>query len=350
MKRIVCFFSKIGITLLTLILILAVLSPVFTPKFLDYWPTTAVVNGMYALEKNSIDVLFLGSSHVMTAVSPMQIYEETGITSYNLGTEQQSMFTSYYLLKEALQTQNPKVVVLDMHFLFAYNFETPINSDEQFVRKTFDCMKWSSNKLEAIRNLCSLDDTHTWGNYLLPILRYHSRWNDLTLKDLTYIWEDKSNPLKGFSIATEQTPSSFSGFVPEEIPRTIQLPDTMQLYFEKIVSLCAEKNISLVLIKTPCGDGSFQAERHNIVQELSDKNGLVFIDFNEKSVFDECGLQSNTDYLDAVHTNYYGSIKISHYLASYLSSAYSLEDKRNRPGYETWDADLETYLSTLPPS
>ena len=317
MKRITCFFTKIGLILFTLILILSILSPVFTPKFFGLWPTTSVVNGLYELEDDSIDVLFLGSSHVMTAVSPMQIYEETGITSYNLGTEQQSLFTSYYLLKEALQkNQNPQVVVLEIYFLFPHNITTPINSDEQFVRKTFDSIKWSPNKWEAVRNLCSLDDNHTMGNYLLPFLRYHSRWSELTLTDFTYLFQDKSNPLKGFSVATEQTPSHFSGFTATEYTPSIQLTDTMVLYFKKIVTLCNENNISLVLIKTPCGDGSFQSECHDIAQEIAAENGLVFIEFNEKSVFTESGLQADTDYLDTVHTNYYGAEKISHYLAS----------------------------------
>lgn len=347
MKRIILFFMKIGAVCFTLLSILFLLSPVFTPKFFGLWPTTATVNGFYALEDDSIDVLFLGSSQIMTAVSPMQIYEETGITSYNLGTEQQSMLSTYYLLKEALKTQKPKVVVLEIHFLFTYNHETPVNSDEQFVRKTFDYMKWSSNKWEAVRTLCALDDDHSLKSYLLPFLRYHDRWSDLSKEDFTYTFQDKSNPFKGFSLTTEFDNSyTFSGYLPEDIPSTIELPETMLTYFNKIVSLCKENGISLVLMKTPRGDGSFQAERHNTIQPIADENNLVFIDFNEKALFDEIGYNTATDYLDSTHVNYFGAKKITHYLASYLSSEYSLEDKRNKTGYETWNKDLETYLST----
>ena len=32
---------------------------------------------------DKVDVIFLGSSHMLNAVSPAQLYEETGITSYN---------------------------------------------------------------------------------------------------------------------------------------------------------------------------------------------------------------------------------------------------------------------------
>lgn len=319
MKKLICLYFRIAAVLICLVLLLALLTPVFVPKYGDTFGTTVVMDGFYELEENSIDVLFLGSSQIMTAISPVRIYEKTGIPSYSLGTEQQNMVLSYFLLKEALRFQTPKIVFLDVLFLFPYN-DNPslLNSSEEFVRKPIDYMKWSSNKWETIRTVCSLDSGHDLKNYLFPFLRFHSRWNDLTLEDFTYLLKDKTNPLLGFSVTDKKEAQDFQGFVPNDPALTEDLPDTMELYFEKIVSLCQEKNITLVLIKTPRGDGSFGEIRHNTVQNLADKNGLVFLDFNEKGILEEIDFDPANDYMDFSHINCYGAEKLTDYLAGYL--------------------------------
>lgn len=319
MKKLICLYVKIASVFLCLIFLLALLTPIFVPKYGGTFATTPVMDGFYELEENSIDVLFLGSSQVMTAISPVQIYEESGISSYNMGTEQQNMVISYYLLREALRFQKPRIVVLDVFFLFPYNGNTsPLNSNEEFVRKPIDYMKWSSNKWETIRTVCSLDSEHDIKSYLFPFLRFHSRWSDLTLEDFTYLFKGKKNPLMGFSITKEKLPQSFQGFVPGSSSLTEEPPETMQLYLEKIIALCKEENITLILIKTPRGDGSFGEVRHNTVQKIAEENGLVFIDFNEKSLMEEIHFDPVNDYLDFSHINFYGAEKISDYLADYL--------------------------------
>src|SRR5699024_10463197 len=61
----------------------------------------------YDLDKNSAQVLVLGSSHTTLGFSPIECYKQTGITSFNLSTAKQPMEVSYYLLEEALKSQSP---------------------------------------------------------------------------------------------------------------------------------------------------------------------------------------------------------------------------------------------------
>lgn len=326
-KPFFAFCFRIGGLLLSLVLILSLLTSVFVPKYYGVWATTAAMDGFYELEDNSIDVLFLGSSQIMTAISPTQIYDETGITSYNLGTEQQNLVTSYFLLREALQYQQPKAVVLDVLFMYPYYSDSALNSKEEFVRKTFDYMKWSSNKWEAVQTLCALDEQHEIENYLFPFLRYHSRWSDLSLSDFTYFFKNKTNPTNGFSVTTEKEALDFQGFIPTDPSLTASTTETMTLYFEKIVALCEENNISLILIKTPRGNGSFGEACHNGIQKLADEHRLCFIDFNEKTLFDEIEFDAENDYLDVSHVNYYGAVKITGYLSEYLSNEFAFENK-----------------------
>lgn len=314
---------RVFAVLAALAVLLFLLTPVFLPKSFGIWATTATVNGFYELDENSIDILFLGSSQIMTAVSPLQLAEETGLSSYNLGTEQQNMVTSYYWLKEALRFQKPQVVCLDVLFLFPYNESSELNSKEEFVRKSFDYMKWSSVKWEAVQTLCALDSEHELKNYLFPFLRYHSRWSDLTLQDFTYVFDDKTHPARGFSSTTEKERLSFEGFVCTDASNIAAPLPTMELYFEKIVALCEEKDITLCLIKTPRGGGSFGESYHNGVQTLADKHGLTFLDFNESSLFREIEFDAQKDYLDVSHVNLYGAKKITGYLSDYFSAYFS---------------------------
>lgn len=348
MKQLFSLYTKIAAVFLCLILLLLALTPAFVPKYVDGFATTSVMDGFYELDKNSISVLFLGSSQIMTAVSPMQLYNETGITSYNMGTEQQNLVSSYYLLKEALRYQTPQVVVLETWFLFPYNTSFLLNSSEEFVRKPIDYMKWSSNKLEFIQTVCSLDATHSFSGYVFPFLRFHSRWNDLTPEDFTYAFEDKTNPSRGFCITTNTIPQTFQGLILSDPSNCAEPLETMKQYFDKIVSLCNKNNITLVLMKTPRGDGSFGEGYHNCVQTLATENQLVFLDFNEKWLFDKINFDCSTDCTDVSHVNYFGAEKITDYLSDYLVSNFTLKDQRENPNYSNWNDDLIIYLQQLP--
>ena len=345
MKKIFPALCKLGVVCFCFILTIILISPVFVPKFTDAFPTTSVIDGFYALPEDNIDVLFLGSSQIMTAISPMQIYEKYGITNYNLGTEQQNLVASYYLLKEALTYQNPKVVMLDIMFLYPYAQDYPLNSREEFVRKTIDSMKWSRNKWEFVNTVCSLDSEHELRSYLIPFLRYHSRWSDLSFSDITYLFEDKNNPLRGFSVLRRvESQDQFDGFSISDTSVYAETLPTMEEYLYKIIQLCKERNISLVFIKTPKANGSFTEAHHNTIQKIADEENLYFIDFNERTVFQAMDFDVTTDYNDGTHINYDGACKISNYLADYLANNYSLTDYRSVAEYSNWNSDLTQYI------
>ena len=68
----------------------------------------------YDEPKKSLDVVFLGSSHVMCGIYPMELYREYGITAYDYTSSALVLPQAYYQVVEALKTQTPKVLVLDV--------------------------------------------------------------------------------------------------------------------------------------------------------------------------------------------------------------------------------------------
>ena len=68
-------------------------------------------------KKDHIDVLFMGSSHVINAINPVFLFEEYGITSYNMGGHGAMLQATYWELQQALEYCTPKWVVVDTYML-----------------------------------------------------------------------------------------------------------------------------------------------------------------------------------------------------------------------------------------
>lgn len=332
------------------------------PKFFcdNAWPTTSTYLGFYQMAENSIDVLCFGSSHAASFFLPQELYNIYGIRSYNLGCEQQNLITSYFWLKEALRFQKPKVVLLDCYILFDYRPEEPLNSAESCTRKAFDYMHWSLVKKEAVNTICKLDENQSELSYYLPNIRYHTRWKELSENDFTYLEKSSQYELKGYA------PFSHYGrnqnFVPFEqglSEEKIEMVPLMKEYLEKITQLCAQENISLILIKTP---STYQnIGKYNTIQQYAATHNLAFIDFNEKTVYEECNYRFEQDNSDNGHGNLWGAQKITNYIGKYLinnynnicqndwqweiTSGYYEEIKKDYTLVHT--TDIDTYLTLL---
>ena len=53
-------------------------------------------------DKNHLDMLFFGTSHVINGINPVQLYWETGFTSYNLGGFGSPIISTYWQIMMAL--------------------------------------------------------------------------------------------------------------------------------------------------------------------------------------------------------------------------------------------------------
>ena len=101
MKKAPIKLLKVAAFLALLVFILYTINRVLLPKSYagnSKWPTSTTINQFYAMDENTIDVLFLGSSVVANDFSPQQLYDDYGIRSYNLATSGQSIFFNYYYL------------------------------------------------------------------------------------------------------------------------------------------------------------------------------------------------------------------------------------------------------------
>ncbi len=309
------------------------------PKFFienSTWPTTSTYLGFYEIEKDTIDVLFFGSSHAASFFIPQELYNNYGITSYNLGCEQQNLVTSYFWLKEALKYQHPGAVVLECYILFTYMDSEPLNTAEACTRKAFDYMKWSEVKAEAVKTICSLDEKQSLQSYYFPNIRYHTRWTGLTENDFKLKEMESHYELKGYAPFVES--GGIEDFMPFE-PLTEEPGDgtamvtLMEEYLLKITELCRQENIPLILVKNPSTQGT--AQKNYIVQKYADKHGLLYIDFNEKNLYGKINYDFKTDNLDSGHGNIQGAIKVTNYIGEILRGQFGIEGTKDSQWEET---------------
>lgn len=295
----------------------------------------------YSLDIDSLDVLFVGSSVSAAAVNPYQLYEEQGIHSYNLAGVAEPMNSTYFWLKEALRTQNPKVVFIEVQTAIRRN-----KKKEDKARKNFDWMRYGLTKIQFAIEYCSSDEEVKLADYLLPV-NWKEFISSFILKpDTSYLPEYKSIT-KGFSAQTLVSGIKYEGIELDTETYTKEYYKPYYEYLARAIKLCKEKNIDVVLYKTPTR--SWTSEKHNLIKRRAEEYKISFIDFNLKDLMKEIDFVYSSDSDDGMHVNMNGAKKISSYLASYINENYNLEDIRNTDEAKTFEDDKEEfdlYMST----
>lgn len=334
---------------LLLAAVLAGLNHLLRHKFLekDLSPVSTY-GGYYEMEPDSVDVLFLGSSHSYSAFSPQRIYNKTGIRSYNLSSSEQSLVVSYYWLKEALNYQSPKAVVLDVFMCFPWNQSTPLNSAEPYVRKAIDSMRLGKNKIDLINTVCELDESYTKSSFFLTNLRYHERWEDLGENDFSDDMLEIVAQSRGYSASYKNrcdldytpfeagTTSDLAGMQPE-----------MEEYLQKIADLCDENHIQLILTRTPYYDAS--EEEYNTIRDFADENDLPYYDFNETSLYKTVDYNFARHNDSRKHVNVWGALKLSDYMGKILSDVYHVDGHADPQWEKTKAYYRNTYIDACLP-
>lgn len=343
MKRNISYVIKaVVFTIITAFVVLSI-NRLENPKYFynSTWATTTTYTGFYKMPKNSVDVLFFGSSHTASSICPQELYDRYGITGYNLGCEQQNILVSYYWLKEALNYQKPKAVVIDTYMLQRYNGGEPLNTAEVCTRKAIDYMRWGNVKLSAINDICKEDSNQNIWSYFLTNIRFHGRWTWIEESDFTYSQLAKHYETKGYEpLYNSNGNPNYNSFSQDDAKNKYELHPLMVNYMQKIVDLCHENNIEVIMMKTPTTATS--AECHNAVQALADMNHLNFYDLNERNRYRELKYDFALDMADDGHANVSGATKITDYIGFILQSKYGLEAKTD----SAWD-DSEWYWNDV---
>ncbi len=325
----------VGMTsiLLAVIISLWFLQRLLMPKYMGQVVEGALIAEYYQ-ETTNHDVIFIGDCEVYENFSPITLWEKYGITSYIRGSAQQLIWQSYYLLEETLQYEKPDIVVFNV---LAMQYNEP--QKEAYNRMTLDGMKWSLSKVKSIQE--SMLEEESFIEYFFPLLRYHSRWSELTAEDWNYLWKKDIISHNGYYMRVDVKASV--GAPPAKKLANYEFGSRAYYYLDQIRILCEQNQIALVLVKAPSIYPHWYKEWDMQIEAYAKKHDLLYLNFLE--MFEETGIDLSVDTYDGgLHLNLFGAEKLSEYFGKILVEEYGVFDHRGEEIYDTiWEEKVSFY-------
>lgn len=341
--------KKILVVLVTACIVVGLwfgVSALLMPKYMTDIKEGALIAEYYEEEKDH-DVVFIGDCEVYENFSPVTLWEEYGINSYIRGSAQQLIWQSYYLMEETFRYETPDVMVFNV---LSMKYDTPASTGssaqrEAYNRMTLDGMRWSASKWNSIQASMTDEEREKeaqW-TYLLPLLRYHDRWSELSKEDFAYWFSRDTVSDNGYLMQVGVKP--VMGEYPVKPLVDYTLAPQCYEYLDKMRTLCESNGTQLVLVKAPTLSPIWYEEWDAQVEAYAKQHGLLYLNLLENT--EEVGINWDTDTYDrGLHLNVYGAEKLSVYFGKILKEQCGLADRRNESDLvKTWEQKSEVYYA-----
>ena len=256
------------------------------------------LNGFWKEKENTIDVVSLGDSYVTCAFNPLQIWNQTGVTSYACGTNAQKISETYAILRRVFKKQNPKIVFMSASLLFS------------------DCDVMSY----LISNIY----------YSIPLFYYHDQWKNIIFKSDK---EDIETPIyknKGYRYIGKIDSANLDDYMKKSI-ENCDIDSNVIWFFDRICKLCKNNEAQLILIGYP--SFSWNDKYSDKVEILAKEKNIDFYDYNKTLHIDW-----EKDTCDkGEHLNFSGALKFSNCISDLLNNTRYFQSKKDISGYSNWN-------------
>lgn len=274
---------------------------------------TITLDGFYNLDEDTQEVMFFGSSHIYCAIVPNLLVEEHGIESYVLGTTEQPIQASYFLMVESLKTQIPDIIVLETFMI--NRSQNILKSPDKSARihNATDSMKFSRNRYKAVEELTTFKMNNL--HYHINFLEYHNRWSGLTDEDFEYETNNVENHSRGY-FYIESSTQVHRNINKDSKIAPVDIDESELNYLRKIVELAEDNNIELILMSTPYMISEYESGVLLSLSDFAEGNNLSF--YNSNEIFDTYNFNLETDFYNEGHLNYSGAVKYTRQFGLYL--------------------------------
>ncbi len=328
---------RIPVFFLSALLVIAGIQNLF--KIRDY-SIYSREKGFRQEKRNTLDAVYIGASHVFSFYEPPLAWEKYGLAVFDYAIPSMPLASVKYRIKEAVKTQPDALYIINLNCFKStkvYN---------QNLHRSLDYMPWSLNKLQMMGKL--FEKAGYKGSriaeYFMPIIRFHSSWSELKSTD----YDHPVNGLKGaytygpFMTTVTDMTGQFS-FTEERGELTSDQAEAL----EDILGYCDEKNLKVLFVMVPQKLDDTVLAQINTVKDAVSERGYDVLDLRDR--MEEMGIRFDEDFHNENHLNIHGAIKYTDYLARYLLENYGFEDKRGKPGWESWDKSVSLYLNEIGP-
>ena len=333
MSKIIKTMAEIVVGLLLLIFICLRLDYMYVP---DEAYHRVLFHSFYD-EKENIDNVFLGSSHVYCDINPSILNKINGENNFNMSTPGQRWDNTYFLLKEVAERNKLKHVYLECYFgcdvdyvswnreKRRYEVEDYIDKNENYSRSwlTSYYMNFGINKFAIQLNASNLD--HLMEN-VFPFVRYREQmfnW-DYVDNNIEYrksdeyqayewrsqdyvdadgsIWTSVAYP-KGWVWSDGKLFDQEKLFPIDRDLEKYAIGEKSEKYIRKTIEFCEENNIDVTMFISPIFDTQLLSTGNydNYVSEIRSIANEYNVDFYDFNLI-------KSDYLDIKEGKYYVDI------------------------------------------
>ena len=291
------------------------------------------VNHFYEMEKDTVDVMFYGSSHCYCTVNQAVLWKNTGIAGFNFATGCSHLGNTYYYMKESLKTQHPRVMAVEVFYATDAEYGNVGN-----VYRNVLSMDWSKEYVDNVvyTKHSSEVPVASSAEMLLKVPIIHTRYKDLSKQDFVdNRFYGRGNYITWKVAEGVGTPKACN------VDEVGELSEETLYWLDKIVELADNEKIELVFWVSPYLIREDEAKIFNAVEVYSRTKGIEFINFNR--IYKKIDFDYSTDMTNRGHLNVSGSNKVTAYLGVYLQDKYNLPSHRGEKQYYLWELNAEAW-------
>jgi hypothetical protein len=259
-----------------------------------------LVNG-----KINKEVVILGSSRGARNIIASEIEKKTGYTTYNLAYPGSDIEFHEFIIRTLLKfNKSPKVILLSVDYPMAFLPDSILNFR---LDRLYPLVKYNYINDELVAR----GEKNKIMSNLFALSRMNKTNFDIRQKRfsaLDTLYSDGSMPISFQKDNEDWTPS----MIVEKYNSKRELQVKLDC-FKKIISMCQQKNIKLILIQPPLYDPMDIGFRERLKQLTHNK--ISFFDFNHQNP-----IYKNKDYFyDRTHLNRKGATIFTDEIAQYLN-------------------------------
>lgn len=322
--------------------------------------------------RDSIDTVFIGNSDIYRAISPVDLFHQTGITSAIAGRPNKQLSEVPGDIRDILRYQNPKTIVLETDCMFSGTnpgFKKGISPLEAEAAKVDVADQAPSKATNAdvagqapskatnapqqnifakCKALLQEGDSAFLAalNYKFPLVKYHDNWKHLKLTTFLqprgkYHFSNKgmayANTVKAYPFGNEYMQLSGG--------KHAMLSEEKLDQFQKIYDLCDRNGIRLVLLTVPSAN-TWNKGKSDTVKQLAKKYDLTYYDYNRQL---PAGFDWATDSKDGGnHLNYAGASAVTKDLAKKLTDDLTMNPTSlTKEQKQQWKKDYEHFHKSI---
>lgn len=256
------------------------------------YPCTYVRNDIHAVLSEEHEDVFLGTSHGKMGIDPDVVSLETGRSAHNLCVGGEYMADTYYLAKLLMEKNPPSRIIYELNPSYFMEEKEEGNNFLLFYHE----FPFSLTKLQYLLDVVSACD---FRSLLFPWYEYSLSYELGKMKDTVYQkWNQNYDVSYLAGSAQEYHENGYIERYPvsreEKQPTTARMfdsdrciPENME-YLDKLIALCREKNVELLVITTPIPLATLKEYESSFVQaweyfgEYFSEKGIPYYNFNQE--------------------------------------------------------------------